>query len=128
MQTVRTLFTRLVLYLLVLAAGTYVVLFVLEFAAIPIAPLQTYLACPQGTSLQTAWVQETWDQPGQTTLVKSCMDAGGVEQPAFSDLTYNQRQYNLFLPFSFVIMLLIEVAWLVVSALRGRVRQAKAQA
>jgi hypothetical protein len=108
-----TVLARIILYLVILAVGTYVLFLILEIAAIPIPSAQTYLSCPQGTTIKYTWVRESWNQPGETTMEKACIDNNGKERDGFSDDVYGQREYDLFMPISFVIMLVGEAIWLV---------------
>jgi hypothetical protein len=111
MKTPGTILTRIILYLIILAVGTYVLCFILEMVAIPIPPLQTYFSCPEGTTVQYTWVQESWDSPGEKTMERGCIDQNGKNQDTLPDEVYSQRQYNLFMPISFAIMFIGEVAW-----------------
>jgi len=113
-----SILTRAMLYLIILAVGTYVILIILEIAAMPISSVQTYLSCPQETTLKYTWVQESWDQPGEKTMEKTCVDNNGKVHEGFSDSVYFQRENNLFLPIAFVIMLVIEVSWVIVHVIR----------
>jgi hypothetical protein len=122
MKTLGAFLIRIIVYLIVLAAGSYVMLFILEIVAIPIPQVQTYLACPKGTTIKYTWVQESWDHPGEKTMEKSCLDEGGIKQTAFSDEIYNQRQRELFLPVGFALMAVIEVVWLSIRAIKRKKR------
>jgi hypothetical protein len=120
MQKQGHLWGRILLFLIALAAGTFVLLFVFEIAAIPIAPVQTYLACPQGTTIRYTWVHASWDKPGEQTMEKACVNPDGVKKDVFSNAVYNQRQYDLFLPVGFASTLALEGAWGGVRSLRRR--------
>lgn len=117
MKSVSSIFGRFILFLMVLAIGTFVILFVLEIVAIAIPPVQSYLSCPTGSNIEYTWVQESWDKPGQKTMERACKDSAGIKHEAFSDDVYKQRQFNLFLPISFVLMLGIEILWVIIRAL-----------
>ena len=110
--------TRLTLFLIILAVGTYAIFMILEIAAMPISSVQTYLSCPQETTIKYTWVQESWDQPGEKTMEKTCVDDNGKVHEGFSDAVYFQRENNLFMPIGFVIMLVIEVSGIIVYAIR----------
>ena len=120
MKTLGSIFGRLLLFLIVLAIGTFVMLFILEIVAIPIPPVQTYLSCPAGSNIEYTWVQESWDRPGQKTMERACKDSAGIKHEAFSDDVYKDRQFKLFLPISFVLMLGIETLWVIIQALRKK--------
>ena len=109
-----SILTRLTLFLIILAVGTYAIFMILEIAAMPISSVQTYLSCPQETTIKYTWAQESWDQPGE----KTCVDDNGKVHEGFSDSVYFQRENNLFLPIAFVIMLVIEVSWVIVHVIR----------
>jgi hypothetical protein len=87
-------------------------LFVLEIIAIPIPPVQTYLSCPEGSTIDYSMQKQTYDRPGQTSVIRACIDNEGKNQPAFSNDIYNQRQHNLFLPIGFGMMFVIEIIWI----------------
>lgn len=128
MKTPGSILGQIVLFLVVLAIGTYVMLFILEIVAIPIPPVQTYLSCPTGSNIEYTYVQESWNKPGEKTMERACMDSAGVKHDAFSNDVYNQRQYSLFMPVSFVLMLMIEILWVVTRALRKKSQVQKSAA
>ena len=98
-------------------------LFILEISAIPIPPVQTYLSCPAESTIDYSMQKQTYDRPGETSMIRTCIDASGQNQPAFSNDVYNQRQFNLFLPIGFVSMLIIEIIWIAVRFLIRLKRQ-----
>jgi len=114
MNPFASILIRIFIYLIALAVGTFVMLFLLEIIAIPIPPLQTYLSCPAGSTIEYSMQKQPYDRPGETTLVRACLDSSGKNQTAFSDELYNQRQFNLFLPLGFASMLIIEIIWIAV--------------
>jgi len=120
MKRFNNILVRIILYLIVLAGGTYALFFILEIAAIPIPSAQTYLSCPEGTTIKYTWVKETWNQPGETTMEKACITDNGKDQTAFSDEVYNQRRYNLLMPISFFSTLVVEIAWVLAAYARQR--------
>ena len=109
---------RIMLCLIILAVGTYIIFIALEIAAIPVPFVQTYLSCPQETTIKYTWVQESWDQPGEKTMEKACLDNNGKQHEGFSDAVYFQRENNLFMPIGFAIMLIIEVAWIIAHSIK----------
>jgi hypothetical protein len=113
-----SLLTRVILYLIILAVGTFVIFIALEIAAIPISSVQTYLSCPQETTIKYTWVQESWDQPGEKTMEKTCLDNNGKQQEGFSDAVYFQRENNLFMPIGFASMFVIEVSWIIAHSIK----------
>ena len=66
---------RLVVYLVILAVGTYVLAFILNLVAIWIPPAATYVFCPEGTTMTYSWDRTSYDQPGETSLGGTCVDA-----------------------------------------------------
>ena len=118
MKTPGIILTRVILSLIILAVGTYVIFIILEIVAIPSPAVQTYLSCPEETNIKYIWVKESWNQPGETTMEKNCIDSSGRKHDAFPDNIYFQREYNLFMPIGFAIMLVIEVVWLVIFSIK----------
>ena len=118
MNSIGGIFLRIFIFLLVLAAGTFILLFLLEIIAIPIPPVQSYLSCPPGSNIDYAMKKQPYDRPGQTSMVRACLDANGKNTEAFSNEIYNQRQFNLFLPIGFGLTLLGEFIWMEVRFLK----------
>jgi hypothetical protein len=117
-----TILIQTVLYLIVLIFGTYVMLFTLEIIAIAIPPVQTYLSCAEGTTINYEWVQKSWDSPGQKSMERHCLDNKGNQSAVFPDDVYNQRQHNLFMPIAFVIMLVVETLLVTIYYIRKKNR------
>ena len=120
LEKLRIILIRILLYLVLLLIGTLVIRFVVEAVGIAIPPLQTYLGCPQGTTVKYDWVQESWDEPGTKTMVRSCVDSDGKAREPLADEVYSRRQSELFTLPSFVIMLVAEAAWVIVRAVKGK--------
>lgn len=103
----RRLIGRLVLYLIILAVGTYVIGFILNVVAIWIPPAASYVFCPEGTTIVYSWTQTSYDEPGQKSLGGTCVDAQGKNHPKLPDEVVTPREYQLFMPLGFAIMIFI---------------------
>ena len=110
---------KAVVYLIVLLVGTFVIGFILNVVAIYIPPAATYIYCPPGTRMQTSWVQTSYDHPGETSLSGECVSPDGKSHPKLPDSVVTPREYLVFMPMGFVIMLLIFAVRFVVGFVRG---------
>ena len=107
MKSIGGLFVKLLIYIVILVVGTYVIGFVLNLVAIWIPPAATYVYCPPGTSMSYSWDQTTYDAPGQTSLGGDCVTPQGQHLQKLPDSIVNPREFQLFMPLGFAIMLMI---------------------
>ena len=120
MNNLGDLVVKAVIYLVVLLVGTFVIGFILNLVAIYIPPAATYIYCPPGTSMQTSWVQTSYDHPGEKSLSGECVSPDGKNYPKLPDSIVTPREYLIFMPMGFAIMLLIFAVRFVMGFVGGR--------
>jgi len=110
MNKLGDLLVRLLVMLVILAVGTYVIGFILNLVAIYIPPAATYVYCPPGTQMTYSWSRTSYDHPGEQSLGGDCVTPQGQHLQKLPDSIVTPREFALFMPLGFAIMLLIFAA------------------
>ncbi len=118
MNNVSKFALRLVLGLVVVLFGGWIVGGTINLAALLSPQMVSRIDCPAGSTAKTEWIQQSFDQPGQKTLIVSCLDSSGNSVQPLTDAQSRAIGYRYFFPIGAAVMFVIVVGWFVASNLR----------
>ncbi len=106
---------RSVLILILVFGGGWFIGGVLDLGSLLVPPLLSVIKCPAGATAIQDYVQMSYDQPGQKSLVIHCQGKDGHLVDLLSDYESNALQYQIFYPAGVVTVLLLIGVWLLIS-------------
>ncbi len=112
---VKKFIQQAVLILILVFGGGWFVGGVLDLGSLLVPPLLNVIKCPAGATAIQSYVQMSYDQPGQTSLVIHCQGQDGHLVDLLPDPVSNAIQYQIFYPAGVVTVLLLIGVWLVIS-------------
>ncbi len=116
---------RSVLILILVFGGGWFVGGVLDLGSLLVPPLLSVIKCPAGATAIQDYVQMSYDQPGQKSLVIHCQGKDGHLVDLLSDYESNALQYQIFYPAGVIVVAVLVALWFIVPALGASRRRAE---
>ena len=114
----RKLLFQVVVSLIVVLACGWMLGGTLNLAAIVSPQAVTAIDCPAGSTASVDWVQQSFDQPGQKTMVVTCHQHDGTTVTPLSDAQSQALEYRYFFPAGVVLMALAVIGFWFAKLLR----------